>query len=70
VVKLGQATRTVRQTNSFNAASDSVESVQFIFGAWRTRLWLAGRWECRDRRWSQSQLLVTYLDRGVRGPGL
>jgi hypothetical protein len=32
-----------------NAASDSVESVQFIFRVWRTRPELAGRWECRDR---------------------
>jgi hypothetical protein len=24
-----------------------------ITAAWRTRLWLAGRWECRDRRLSR-----------------
>jgi hypothetical protein len=28
----------------------SQKLLQFIFGAWRTQLWLVGRWECRDRR--------------------
>ena len=40
----------LRACVSGNAASDSTEPAQFNFRAWRTRLWLAGRSEYRDRR--------------------